>query len=427
MSSAGERRLEREPIEPGQLERECLERDQLKRKPLEREPLQREPLQREHQGTRGAPSPGRTTEPGAVTEHWPAALPGTRFCDIRHLAEVASTNQLALDAAMAGTQEGLVVVADHQSAGRGRLGRRWEAPAGTNLLVSMLLRPRVCWEDLHRFTAVVAMAAADACREVAGVELAGKWPNDLVALGAETPHDWRAGSGRSSGAELELDSGKALLGKVQAEEAAARSDAIGGQAKVAGVLAEAVPSEGGDRAPAGLVVGIGINVGWPGPAAEGSAHEGPAADRSAAEGSARVGPAAEGPAAEGPTHEGPAADRSVPEGLVAGMDRPLDQRATSLWVLAGWCPSRAAVLVALLRHAERRLHDLETPGGPRRQAEAYRRWCSTLGEQVRVELPTGIVVGTAIDITETGALVVDDGLARHVVRVGDVVHLRRPA
>lgn len=391
---------------------------------MERDPLERDPLEREPRGAREAPSPGSSTETGGVSERWPAALPGTRFCDIRHLTEVGSTNQQAIDAAMAGAREGLVVVADHQTAGRGRLGRRWAAPPGTNLLVSLLLRPQVGWDDLHRFTAVVAMAGADACREVAGVELAGKWPNDLVALGAETPHDWRAGSRRSSGAEVELDSGKALVGTVGAEEASAHSVAPAGQAKVAGVLAEAVPSEGGERGPAGLVVGIGINVGWPGPAAEGPAELRPAADGPVAAGPAREGSAAERPAAEGPTHEGPAAGTSVPEGLAAEMDRPLDQRATSLWVLAGWRPSRAAVLVALLRHAERRLRDLEAPGGPRRQAEAYRRWCSTLGERVRVELPAGIVVGTAIDITEAGALVVDDGLARHVVRVGDVVHLR---
>ena len=74
-------------------------------------------------------------------------------------------------------------MADHQTAGRGRLGRRWEAPAGSALLVSVLLRPSdLPVERLHLVTAAVAVAAAEACTAVTAGEVAPtlKWPNDLV-------------------------------------------------------------------------------------------------------------------------------------------------------------------------------------------------------------------------------------------------------
>jgi BirA family transcriptional regulator, biotin operon repressor / biotin---[acetyl-CoA-carboxylase] ligase len=73
-----------------------------------------------------------------------------------------------------------VAVADHQTAGRGRLGRTWEAPSGASLLMSILLRPELDPSRLHLATAAVALAAADACESVAGVGADLKWPNDLL-------------------------------------------------------------------------------------------------------------------------------------------------------------------------------------------------------------------------------------------------------
>lgn len=90
---------------------------------------------------------------------------------------MGSTNEVALGLAREGAPEGLVVVADVQRAGRGRRGRTWEAPAGTNLLCTVLLRPPVL---SHLVVAAVALAARDAARAVAGVEAGLKWPNDLV-------------------------------------------------------------------------------------------------------------------------------------------------------------------------------------------------------------------------------------------------------
>lgn len=169
---------------------------------------------------------------------WPPAVPGTRFTDVRHLTEVDSTNRLVVDEAVGGAPEGLVVVADAQTAGRGRLGRRWEAPPGANLLVTVLLRPGWAWDAVHRCTTAVSLAAADACRSVAGVAVATKWPNDLVVPGAAGAPD----------------------------------------RKVAGILAESVGSAAGG--PAAVAVGLGLNVAWAPPdppaAAAGGAAPAPA-------------------------------------------------------------------------------------------------------------------------------------------------------
>ncbi len=76
--------------------------------------------------------------------------------------------------------EGAVVATDEQTAGRGRLGRRWVAPAGTSLLFSINLRPEVEPRRLPELTLVAAHASADAIRDVTGVAAAIKLPNDLL-------------------------------------------------------------------------------------------------------------------------------------------------------------------------------------------------------------------------------------------------------
>lgn len=119
-----------------------------------------------------------------------------------------------------GAEAGLVAVADHQTAGRGRLGRTWEAPPGANLLCSILLRPAGAppsFVDVAR----VALAARAAAYDVARVNVALKWPNDLLV----------------------------------------------GDAKLGGILSEV------DRD--ALVVGIGLNVGW---APDGAARLDPHSD-----------------------------------------------------------------------------------------------------------------------------------------------------
>jgi BirA family biotin operon repressor/biotin-[acetyl-CoA-carboxylase] ligase len=138
----------------------------------------------------------------------PQASP-TRFAEVRWLAETDSTNRYLLDEARSGAPDGLVVVTDHQSAGRGRLGRAWTAPPGASLLVSVLLRPDLTPDDRHLVVMAAAVAMAEAVEERTGVTTALKWPNDILA----------------------------------------------GERKLAGILAEAA----GDA----VVVGIGVNVDWP--------------------------------------------------------------------------------------------------------------------------------------------------------------------
>lgn len=101
--------------------------------------------------------------------------------DVRRFDSIDSTNTWVLEQARSGAPEGLVAVADHQTAGRGRLGRVWEAPAGANLLMTVLLRPAAV---SYRALACVALAGRDACTSVARVTPGIKWPNDLVVEGA---------------------------------------------------------------------------------------------------------------------------------------------------------------------------------------------------------------------------------------------------
>lgn len=97
--------------------------------------------------------------------------------------ETGSTNTDLLAAAESGAPDRSVLVARHQTAGRGRLDRRWEAPAGANLLVSLLFRNIP--EHPHELTQRVALATAAACAAVAGVHPRLKWPNDLLVDGAK--------------------------------------------------------------------------------------------------------------------------------------------------------------------------------------------------------------------------------------------------
>ncbi len=109
------------------------------------------------------------------------ALEGTRFGAVRALATVDSTNRLLLDEAAQGAADGTVVVADHQTAGRGRRDRSWSAPPAAALLASVLLRPRVPVEQRHLVTVAAGLAAVEAVAASTGVRPGLKWPNDVVA------------------------------------------------------------------------------------------------------------------------------------------------------------------------------------------------------------------------------------------------------
>lgn len=95
-------------------------------------------------------------------------------------SRLGSTNDLAKEHANTGVAEGLLVIADKQSAGRGRMKRRWWAPAGTALLTSLLFRPSLPPDQAGQLTMLCALAAADA---VTALPVDLKWPNDLLVRG----------------------------------------------------------------------------------------------------------------------------------------------------------------------------------------------------------------------------------------------------
>lgn len=131
-----------------------------------------------------------------------------------HLRSTDSTNDRARELALAGAPHGTLVTAGEQTAGRGRQGRRWSAPAHGALLMSLLLR----WPTSDRPPTLLPLIAALAVCDVAGKGARIKWPNDVVFA-------------------REQDGGEAST-----------------LAKVAGILAEGRPQEGW------AVLGIGLNV-----------------------------------------------------------------------------------------------------------------------------------------------------------------------
>jgi len=88
-------------------------------------------------------------------------------------------------AAHAGEAEGLVVTAEHQTAGRGRLGRGWEAPARSGLAVSVLLRPTIRSADCPWLPLLTGVAVASAIADTTGLEASLKWPNDVLVAGGK--------------------------------------------------------------------------------------------------------------------------------------------------------------------------------------------------------------------------------------------------
>lgn len=147
------------------------------------------------------------------------ALAGSRFADVRWVDSTGSTNADLLALAAEGADDGVVLVADHQTAGRGRRDRRWEAPPGASLLCSVLIRPTLPVGLVPLTALAAAVAASDACDRVADVRPGLKWPNDLVVAGPDST-----------------------------------------ERKVAGILSES-SLRGGEVA--AVVIGTGLNVNWP--------------------------------------------------------------------------------------------------------------------------------------------------------------------
>lgn len=271
-----------------------------------------------------------------------SALVGTRFADVRWTEQSGSTNADVLALARDGEPEGIVVVADHQSAGRGRRGRTWEAPAGAALMATVLLRPRAAVAGLT--TMAVALAAAEAVEELTGIAPGLKWPNDLVWPGDGTETD------------------RKLAGILAEADWPVGSTIAGGWS----------PPRPGERVV--VAVGIGINVAWHGAMPQELAATAVALDE---------------------------------------ITAPADP------------PSRRDLLVAMLHRLDHHYGTLDADGGAAGLRAAWSRRSATLGRRVRVDLGADDLVGTAVDLTDEGHLVVEalEG-ERRTVAVGDVVHLR---
>jgi BirA family transcriptional regulator, biotin operon repressor / biotin---[acetyl-CoA-carboxylase] ligase len=99
---------------------------------------------------------------------------------VEHFEEIDSTNSYLKQRAIDGCPEGLVALADFQTAGRGRLDRTWVSPSRSSLLCSIVLRPPLDADDLQLVVAAVALATRQALERLSGLRAELKWPNDLI-------------------------------------------------------------------------------------------------------------------------------------------------------------------------------------------------------------------------------------------------------
>jgi BirA family biotin operon repressor/biotin-[acetyl-CoA-carboxylase] ligase len=103
--------------------------------------------------------------------------------DVRWFPSLGSTMDAATEAALAGAPEGLVIIAEEQTAGRGRRGHRWSSPSGAGLYLSCVLRPPID-DPTQRVVALLTMAAGvavhDAIVRATGLDPSLKWPNDVM-------------------------------------------------------------------------------------------------------------------------------------------------------------------------------------------------------------------------------------------------------
>jgi BirA family biotin operon repressor/biotin-[acetyl-CoA-carboxylase] ligase len=109
--------------------------------------------------------------------------PGRIGWRIHYFDEIDSTQEAARELAAGGADQGTVVIAERQSAGRGRMGRTWHSPPGVNLYTTIILRPPIPLADVPRLGLVAGVATAEALERQAPGVVALKWPNDVWLRG----------------------------------------------------------------------------------------------------------------------------------------------------------------------------------------------------------------------------------------------------
>jgi len=102
---------------------------------------------------------------------------------IHYFEELTSTQDHAAQLAEQGAEQGTVVIAETQSAGHGRLGRQWYSPAGVNLYLTIILRPKIVSSMVACLSLMAGVAAAEAIETVAAGMVMLKWPNDVWLRG----------------------------------------------------------------------------------------------------------------------------------------------------------------------------------------------------------------------------------------------------
>ncbi|MET8678585.1 biotin--[acetyl-CoA-carboxylase] ligase [Streptomyces sp. NPDC004647] len=328
-------------------------------------------------GTPGNPQPDRPPGRWSDLERPPlnaTALrralvrPGGLWTSFDVVEVTGSTNSDLADRARSGAAEGAVLVAEEQSAGRGRLDRQWTAPPRSGLFFSVLLRPGspgagseegVPVERWGWLPLLAGVATASAVARAAGVDTSLKWPNDLLVQVGGAPGGAAGGGGEAGETGEERKAGGILAERAGGTSPAAAEDT---STRAEGSAGDAV------------VIGIGLNV---------SLHE----DELPVPGAASL--------------------------ALAG--------ATSV--------DRDPLLRAVLRSIEQWYADWRAVGGDpgaSRLQEAYAAGCATLGRTVRAELPGGReLTGEAVAVDGDGRLVLatQDGV-QQPVGAGDIVHLR---
>src|SRR5438309_2229187 len=154
-------------------------------RPSSRGPSSSSARQRRSSSASGRALPSRGPCAPSSPRAWGGSMraPAKLSPPVVRLPSVESTQAVAWRLAAEGSPDRTVVVADHQSAGRGRRGRPWTDAPGTSLLASILVRPRVPLGLWPLFSLTTAVAAAEALRRSTGLEARLKWPNDVLARG----------------------------------------------------------------------------------------------------------------------------------------------------------------------------------------------------------------------------------------------------